>query len=60
MINAVGNGQGECYQCKKEGKFALDWMCFLYETEVDNFKHLYCYNCCKKIEEGEIKIHEKG
>lgn len=50
MIRAVGNGQSECYQCKKEGKFSLTWTSFLYRTEIDNFKHLYCYEHAKRIE----------
>ena len=50
MIKAVGNGQSECYQCKKEGKYSLTWTSFLYRTEIDNFKHLYCYNHVKLME----------
>lgn len=51
MIKAEGNGQSECYLCKKNGKWSLNWTSFLYKTEKDNYKHLYCYECCKKLEE---------
>ncbi len=26
----------------------------MYKTAKDNFEHIYCYECCKKIEEGVI------
>lgn len=57
MIRAKGNGQSECYQCKKEGKWSLSWTSFLYCIENDNYEHLYCYECAKKLEEilGEDK-----
>lgn len=50
MINAQGHGQSECYECKKEGKYSLTWTSFLYRIENDNYKNLYCYEHCKKIE----------
>lgn len=46
MIEAEGEGQSQCYQCKKEGKFSLTWTSFLYRTEKDNYKHLYCLEHC--------------
>lgn len=51
MISAKGNGQSECYECKKRGKWSLNWTSFLYRTEKDNYEHLYCYECAKKLEE---------
>lgn len=50
MICAVGNGQSECYLCKKQGKYSLTWTSFLYKTYKDNYKELYCYDCVKKLE----------
>lgn len=50
MIRAVGNGQSECYLCKKAGKWSLTWTSFLYRTEKDNYQELYCYECAKKLE----------
>lgn len=55
MVKAKGNGQGECYLCKQEGKYSWTWMCFLYETEADNFEHCYCYEHAKQLEENKIK-----
>ncbi len=51
MINAIDNGQSECYQCKQQGKYSLTWTSFLYRIEQDNYKHLYCYECAKQLEE---------
>ena len=50
MIRAEGNGQSECYECKKNGKWSLTWTSFLYQIEKDNFEHLYCIDCAKKLE----------
>lgn len=50
MIKAIGNGQSECFECRKNGRYSLNWTCFLYRTEVDNYEHLYCYKCCKELE----------
>lgn len=55
MIKAEGHGQSECYQCKKEGKYSLTWTSFLYRTEKDNYKNLYCYECANKLEKENLK-----
>lgn len=52
MIQAVGNGLSECYECKRKGLFSLTWTSFLYKTKIDKYNHLYCYNCCKEIEKN--------
>lgn len=52
MIKAEGHGQSECYECKKQGKWSLTWTSFLYRIEKDNYEHLYCYECAKKLENG--------
>lgn len=49
MISAYGNGQSECYLCKKEGRLSLTWTSFLYRIEND-YEHLYCYKCAKRLE----------
>ena len=54
MEKAKGNGLSECYLCKKNNKYSLTWTSFLYRTYKDNFKYLYCFDCCKKIEGGNI------
>ena len=56
MIKAEGHGQSECFKCKQDGKYSLTWTSFLYRTKRDNYKHLYCYECCKKLEENGGKI----
>lgn len=35
MIKAVGNGQSECCECKKNGRWSLTWTSFLYRTEKE-------------------------
>lgn len=57
MIKAAGNGQSECYECKKNGKWSLTWTSFLYRIEQDNFAHLYCYECAKLKEDKKCKIN---
>jgi hypothetical protein len=54
MIKAKGNGQSECYNCKKQGKYSLNWTSFLYRIENDNYEHLYCYKCAKELESRDI------
>jgi len=34
MIQAKGNGQSECIQCKKEGKFSLTWTSFYLKYQM--------------------------
>lgn len=53
MIQAKGNGQSECFQCKKEDKWSLTWTSFLFKISNDNYTHLYCYHCAKKLEKRE-------
>ena len=45
MEKAKGEGQSECYECKKKGKWSLSWTSFLFKIEND--EHLYCYECAK-------------
>lgn len=49
MIQAKGYGQSECYECKKHGKWSLNWTSFLYKLNNDD-GHFYCYECAKKLE----------
>lgn len=49
IVKAKGNGQSCCYKCKAEGKWSLTWTSFLYRIKKDNYEHLYCSNCAKKI-----------
>lgn len=53
IIQAKGNGFGECYLCKQKGKMGLNWMTFLYYIKADNYEHLYCSKCAKDIMKGE-------
>lgn len=50
MIEGKGYYLSSCYQCKKENRYSLTYTCFLYRIPNDNFKHAYCYNCAKKLE----------
>lgn len=66
MIEAKGEGQSECFKCKKYGRYSLTWTRFLYRIKNDNFQHLYCYSCVleeelsNSIQEftNELKIKE--
>ena len=48
MLRAKGNGQTECAECKRQGKWSLTWTSFLYHIEND--ENYYCYECAKKLE----------
>lgn len=57
MIKAKGNGQSECFECKRKGKWSLTWTDFLYKIKNDNFQHLYCYEHAKELENRKkVKI----
>lgn len=35
----------------------MTWTSFLYRIEVDNFEHLYCFECAKELENRrKVKI----
>ena len=54
IIQAQGNGQGQCTLCKKRGKWNVKWMCFLYE--VEGKEGVYCKNCADELAtEGIVK-----
>lgn len=48
-----GEGQGDCALCEKEGRFAGNWMCFLYRLE--GYDGIYCWDCVQKIQKGVDK-----
>lgn len=52
MIKAKGNGQSECFQCKKENKYSLTWTSFLYKIENDD--NLYCYEHALEMERKNV------
>ena len=51
MIKAEGNGQSECCECKRQGKYSLTWTSFLYRINSDNYENFYCYEHAKELEE---------
>lgn len=47
-----GEGQGSCKMCSDNGKWNVNWMCFLYR--VDGYDGIYCHECVEKIIENHI------
>lgn len=41
-------GQGECRECKRQGKYSWTWMVFLYQ--VDGYPGYYCHKCAERLE----------
>ncbi len=46
-----GEGQGSCKRCTDNGKWNINWMCFLYE--VEGMEGCYCADCVREIKENE-------
>lgn len=47
IVQAQGNGQGQCALCKKRGKWNVQWMDFLYKIEGRD--GVYCRNCADEL-----------
>lgn len=47
ITQAQGEGHGQCTSCKKQGKWNIQWMCFLYEVEGKD--GVYCRNCVEGL-----------
>ena len=46
VTQCAGEGMGSCKRCSDNGKWNMNWMCFLYKIEG-----CYCSDCVKKIRE---------
>lgn len=47
ITQAQGEGHGRCKLCKENGKFTMNWMCFLWKIEGKD--GVYCKDCVDKI-----------
>lgn len=43
ITKAQGEGHGQCTLCKENGRWNVQWMCFLYEVEGKD--GVYCKDC---------------
>lgn len=48
ITQCKGEGFGSCKMCKDNGKWNMNWMCFLYD--VAGYDGHYCWDCVKKIQ----------
>ena len=55
MKKAEGNGQSQCYNCNKKGVYNVNWCCFMYQIENDNYTHHYCEKCAKELENKVVE-----
>lgn len=58
IVQCSGDGQGSCKRCIDNGKWNVNWMCFLYK--IEGLDGCYCSDCVKKItEEKKYEIRTK-
>lgn len=48
ITKCSGEGQGSCKRCTDNGKWNVNWMCFLYE--IEGLDGCYCSDCVKEIQ----------
>lgn len=53
IIQAKGEGQGQCILCMSRGKWNVHWMVFLYR--IEGKEGLYCSNCVNELKKGNNK-----
>ncbi len=47
ITKCQGEGQGSCKRCTDNGKWNVNWMCFLYK--IEGMDGCYCGDCVKEI-----------
>lgn len=47
VTQCTGEGMGSCKRCSDNGKWNMNWMCFLYK--IEGYEGCYCSDCVKKI-----------
>ncbi len=47
ITQCKGEGQGSCKMCSDNGKWNMNWMCFLYK--IEGYGGCYCSDCVEKI-----------
>lgn len=50
ITQCKGEGQGSCKRCTDNGKWNVNWMCFLYK--IEGKEGCYCFDCVKEIKAG--------
>lgn len=54
ITKCEGEGQGTCKRCSDNGKWNVNWMCFLFK--IPGLDGNYCIDCVKEIVNDEIEI----
>ena len=47
ITKAIGNGQSQCSECKRHGKWNVQWTEFMYKIEGKD--GIYCRDCVNKL-----------
>lgn len=50
ITQCTGEGMGSCKRCSDNGKWNMNWMCFLYK--IEGYEGCYCSDCVKEIKGG--------
>ena len=59
VTQCSGEGQGICKRCTDNGKWNMNWMCFLYK--IEGLNGCYCSDCVKEItEENKENVSMKS
>lgn len=43
VTQCTGEGMGSCKRCSDNGKWNMNWMCFLYK--IEGYEGCYCSDC---------------
>lgn len=47
VTQCTGEGMGSCKRCFDNGKWNMNWMCFLYK--IEGYEGCYCSDCVKEL-----------
>ncbi|MCM1269384.1 MAG: hypothetical protein NC247_01995 [Ruminococcus flavefaciens] len=56
VTKCKGEGQGSCRRCTDNGKWNINWMCFLYK--IDGMDGCYCGDCVAAIRQEQNDYSE--
>ena len=53
ITQCKGEGQGSCKMCSDNGKWNINWMCFLYK--IEGYDGCYCSDCVERVKTAAKK-----
>lgn len=57
VTQCTGEGMGSCKRCSDNGKWNMNWMCFLYK--IEGYEGCYCSDCVKEIKAEAESLRAK-